>query len=91
MIIFISQILCIGAGGILDLILRERIRLTLDTNGHACKVERLITTNTTRSAGNNDGWAAWPVYLMSSSSVRGIAFLLAGFIAQFGLSPKHPG
>ncbi len=33
-------------------------------------------------------WAAWPVYLMWLAVVCGIAFLIAGFFAHFGTSPK---
>jgi hypothetical protein len=35
------------------------------------------------------GWPAWPVYVMWIGYISGIAFLIAGFFAQFGISPPH--
>jgi hypothetical protein len=40
------------------------------------------------------GWPAWPVYLMWALYVLGIAFLITGFFAHFGMHPtrlnQHP-
>ncbi len=36
-----------------------------------------------------NGWAAWPVYLMWFLMICGIALAIGGFFLHFGTSPKH--
>jgi ABC-type uncharacterized transport system permease subunit len=38
-----------------------------------------------------NGWAAWPVYVMWSAIVCGLALLIAGFFSYFGTSPLRRG
>jgi tetratricopeptide (TPR) repeat protein len=37
------------------------------------------------------GWAAWPVYVMWAAIICGIALLIAGFFSYFGTSPLRRG
>jgi hypothetical protein len=38
---------------------------------------------------NDQGWAAWPVYLMWALYVCGLGLLIAGFFVHFGTHPNH--
>ena len=35
------------------------------------------------------GWAVWPVYLMWSLAICGIALTITGFFLHFGIAPLH--
>jgi hypothetical protein len=35
------------------------------------------------------GWSAWPVYLMWTLMICGIALLVAGFFVRFGTHPRN--
>ncbi len=84
---FILGILCVSAGGVLDLLFRER----MTDLGH--KWARLqggaFNFSQYHKVRREHGWAAWPVYLMWTAYILGIALLMAGFIARFRASSMH--
>jgi hypothetical protein len=38
----------------------------------------------------NNGWAAWPVYLMWAPIASGIVLLIVGFFLRFGTNASRP-
>jgi hypothetical protein len=86
MVMLILGVLFLGVGGVLDSVFRFRMsrvgqRWAL-LQGGAFDYSRY------HRARKEQGWAAWPVYVMWATVICGIALLIAGFFAYFGTAHK---
>jgi hypothetical protein len=88
MIMLILGGLLVGVGAVLD----TAFRLRMDQLGDKWALLQGGAFDYSRyhKVRKEQGWAAWPVYLMWAAVVCGIALLIAGFISYFGTSPQHP-
>jgi ABC-type uncharacterized transport system permease subunit len=87
MILLVLGVLLVAVGAVLDLVFRLRmkrigVKWAILQGGafdysHYHKVRK------------EQGWAAWPVYVMWATVVCGIVLLIAGFLLYFGTSPMH--
>jgi hypothetical protein len=87
MVMLILGALLLAVGGVLDSLFRFRVfrigqRWAL-LQGGAFDYRRYHKVR------EENGWAAWPVYLMWVAWTCGIALLIAAFFAYFGTSPTH--
>lgn len=87
MIMLVLGVLSIGLAAVLDSIFRAR--MTLIGHGSRLLEGGAFDYSKYRRERKQDGWAAWPVYLMWASLICGIALLIAGFFTYFGTSPQH--
>jgi hypothetical protein len=87
MVMLVLGALLLGVGAVLDSMFRLRMfrigqRWAL-LQGGAFDYSRYHKVR------EENGWAAWPVYLMWFALACGIALLIAGFFTYFGTSPTQ--
>jgi hypothetical protein len=86
MLLLILGGLLIAVGAVLDSVFRLRVCRVGDKwallQGGAFNYSRYHKRR------KEQGWAAWPVYVMWVTVVCGIALLIAGFFAYFGTAHK---
>jgi hypothetical protein len=81
--LLISGAVLLGIGGILDSLFRSRMMRL----GHKWALLQggAFNYKEYHQARKRQGWAAWPVYVMWSAFLCGIALLIAGFFTYFGV------
>jgi hypothetical protein len=85
MIMLVLGAVLIGVAAVLDSFFRIRMQRIGDKwallEGGAFDYSRY------HKARNEQGWAAWPVYVMWAAATSGIALLIASFFFHFGTKP----
>jgi hypothetical protein len=86
MFLLISGIVVIFAGGALSLFFRVRMARL----GHKSAILEggAFDFSEYHKVRLENGWAAWPVYLMWALTICGIALMVVGFFLHFGTQPK---
>jgi hypothetical protein len=82
MVMLILGALLLAVGGVLDSVFR--FRMSRIGQRWALLQGGAFDYNRYHKARKEQGWAAWPVYLMWVAWTCGIALLIAGFFAYFG-------
>jgi hypothetical protein len=87
MFMLILGLLLIGGAAILDSIFR--VRMSRIGRKSALLEGGAFNYSNYHKARAAHGWSAWPVYIMWTLVICGIALLIVGFIAQFGTHPRN--
>jgi hypothetical protein len=88
MLMLILGGLLIGTAAVLDSFFRGRMRAI--GSKWALLQGGAFDYSNYHEARKEHGWPAWPVYLMWTAIIFGLALLIAGFFAYFGTAPRHP-
>jgi ABC-type uncharacterized transport system permease subunit len=89
MVLMVLGVALIVIGSILDFTFRSRMASV----GYKWALFRGGAFDYSRyhKARKENGWAAWPVYVMWAAIVCGLVLLIAGFFSHFGTSPLRQG
>jgi len=87
MLFLIFGFLFIGGAAILDSIFR--IRMSRIGRKSALLEGGAFNYSNYHKVRANHGWSAWPVYLMWTLMICGLALAIAGFFVQFGTHPRN--
>src|SRR6516165_8373540 len=85
MVMLVLGAVLLGVGGILDSMFR--LRMTRIGYKWALLQGGAFDYSRYHKVRVENGWAAWPVYVMWAAIVGGLVLLIAGFFSYFGTSP----